>query len=43
MLKCWQYNPQERFDFKEIVENLDKLLLIASNKVCADDSFHSFK
>lgn len=32
MLNCWQFNPQKRCQFPELVQKLDKLLSLATDK-----------
>lgn len=31
MRQCWQYNPQDRPDFTELVNDLDKILSATAN------------
>lgn len=31
MRQCWQYNPQDRPDFTELVTDLDKILSATAN------------
>lgn len=35
MRECWQYNPQERPTFSELVEDLARILTLTSNEVLA--------
>ena len=33
MLKCWKYVPEQRYSFPDVVQQLDGILLKASNTV----------